>query len=99
MSLPPNVVAYVGGKDIDYYVSQAGGPGPKADGSHAFVTQPSGKRETKSRFGIPPKPMPGSLVVVPEKDTTNQSSVLATVGSTAQVLASLVAIIVALRAK
>src|SRR5205085_10836193 len=77
----PNVVAFVSGKDIDYYISQSGGPGPKADGSHAFVTQPSGKRETKSRFGIPPKPMPGSLVVVPEKDLTNQTSILSTIGT------------------
>ena len=94
----PNVVAYVPGKDIDYYISQAGGPARNADNRRAFITQPSGKRETKNRWAArAPQPMPGALVIVPEKDSTYQSNVLQNVGSIAQVLASLVAIIVALR--
>jgi protein involved in polysaccharide export with SLBB domain len=91
----PNVVAYVPGKDIEYYINQAGGASRTADRARSFVTQPSGKRETRTPMSLP-KPLPGALVVVPEKDP-NATSRLATLGSLAQVLASLVAIFVAIR--
>ena len=63
----PTVVAFVSGRDLEYYISQAGGSARNADNKRAFVTQPNGKRETKS-FGRVPKPLPGSLVEVPALD-------------------------------
>lgn len=94
----PNVVAYVEGRDLDYYISQAGGPTQSADNGHAFVTQPSGKRETRNIWGPrQPKPMPGSIVEVPLRDPANQTNYLAALGNLAQVLASLVTMLVAIK--
>jgi polysaccharide biosynthesis/export protein len=93
----PNVVAYVPGKDIDYYIDQAGGPGRDADGRRAFITQPSGKRETKGRF-FSPKPQPGSLVIVPPRDPSSQNGVLTVIGATAQAATSLLTIFLAYKA-
>lgn len=92
----PNVVAFVPGKNIDYYISQAGGPARNADNRRAFITQPSGKRETKTPFASP-KPMPGSLVVVPEIDPADKRDWLQTLATVTPVLASLVTLILALR--
>ena len=47
--------------------AQAGGVARNGDKGHAYVTQPSGKRQTKHRF-MTLVPLPGSTVVVPEKD-------------------------------
>ena len=92
----PNVVAYVPGKDIEYYIQQAGGPSREADRRRAFVTQPSGKRETGGAFRNP-KPMPGSLVVVPEVDPTQRTNWIQTLGAVTPILASIVTLILALR--
>src|SRR5205823_9014058 len=48
----PNVVAYVPGKDIDYYISLSGGPAREADMGRAFTTQPNGKREVRHRWSV-----------------------------------------------
>lgn len=93
----PNVVAYVAGKDIDYYIDQAGGGARNADGGRAFITQPTGKRETKSRFRPLPKPMPGSLVVMPEIDPNDKTNWLQVFGAVAPILASLATLVIALR--
>ncbi len=92
----PTVVAFVSGKDLEYYISQAGGPARNADHKRAFVTQPTGKRETK-RFGIAPKPMPGSLVEVPALDPAFKTNWLQTLATISPLIASLAAIIVAAR--
>jgi hypothetical protein len=69
---PATAVAYVKGADIDYYIRAAGGATIRADRSRAFVTQPNGKLETKHRtallYTVVPKPLPGAVVQVPEKD-------------------------------
>ena len=70
----PNVVAYVPGRGVDYYVSQAGGAARNGDRRRAFVTQPSGKRETKGRF-TEPRPLAGSFVEVPVRDPSQTSLV------------------------
>jgi polysaccharide export outer membrane protein len=92
-----NVVAYVKGKDIDYYIDQAGGAARNADLRRAFITQPSGKRETKSISNRSPKPLPGALVVVPEVDPANRTSWVQTLAALGPVLASLATLIVLFR--
>jgi len=89
----PNVVAYVPGKNLDYYVDQAGGPAREADFGRAFVTQPSGKRETRSthRF-LPdgsPKPLPGSTVVVPTRDLNERAQTAAILSALAPLFAAM----------
>jgi polysaccharide export outer membrane protein len=93
----PTVVAYVPGRDIDYYISQAGGATRNADNRRAFVTQPNGKRETKSRWRPGPNPMPGSLVEVPVLDPAYRTNWLQTFATITPILASLATLIVALR--
>ena len=91
----PNVVAYVPGKDIGYYIAQAGGPAREADNRRAFVTQPNGKRETAGAFSRP-KPLPGSLVVVPEIDPNQRTNWVQIASAIAPILASLATLIIAL---
>lgn len=93
----PTVVAYVPGMDLDYYISQAGGSARNADNGRAFVTQPGGKRETRSRIRPTPKPLPGSLVEVPVLDPQYKSNWLQTLATVTPILASLVTLVLALR--
>ena len=93
----PNVVAWVKGRDLDYYISQAGGPSRNADNRRAFVTQPSGKRETKSRLRPQPRPLPGSLVEVPAIDPASRSTWSQTLATITPILAGLATLIVALK--
>jgi polysaccharide export outer membrane protein len=93
----PNVVAYVAGKNLRYYVNQAGGPARQSDAKRSYVTQPNGKRETvNSRWWFwdkVPKPLPGSIVVVPQADTLNRSNA---VEATIQAITVLVPILTGL---
>ncbi|HEU4996621.1 MAG TPA: SLBB domain-containing protein [Gemmatimonadaceae bacterium] len=94
----PIAVAYRPGKNIDYYIDAAGGLTYNADKKRAYVQQPSGVVEPyKQRsFMIPdgrPDPLPGAVVVVPAKDPNDKKDWTAIVGATAQVLASMVAIL------
>jgi polysaccharide biosynthesis/export protein len=95
----PSTVAYIRGKGIDYYIGAAGGPTPKADEDHAYVTQPSGKLETvKEHFFLPdqmPKPRPGSVVTVPKSDGQTKRDWIPLVTGLAQIIGSTVAILVA----
>ncbi|MDB4916469.1 MAG: polysaccharide export protein [Gemmatimonadetes bacterium] len=97
----PSTVAYVAGKGIDYYINAAGGAARNGDDGHAYVTQPSGKLESvHHRFLLPasmPKPRPGSVVTVPDKDPADKKDYVALTGTVAQIIASTVAIIVALK--
>jgi polysaccharide export outer membrane protein len=90
----PNVVAHVPGKDIDYYIAQAGGPSRDADNKRAFVTQPSGKREIKN-WNRRPRPLPGSLVEVPAIDPTDRRAWLQVFATVTPIVASLVTLVLA----
>jgi protein involved in polysaccharide export with SLBB domain len=93
----PVAVAYVPGKDLNYYVSAAGGLTRKAEGDLAYVVQPNGKVESKSIrtfwFDGVPTPRPGSVVIVPERDQSDHRDYTALALAAAQVAASLVAVV------
>lgn len=93
---PTAGVAYVKGADIDYYIRSAGGGTPKADTKRAYVTQPSGKVETKHRTALmytsTPRPMPGATVTVPEADKTREINWVAAVQTSLSLLASLITV-------
>ena len=94
----PVAVAYIPGRNLDYYVSAAGGTNRKGDLRRAYVTQPNGKVEARRGRGVfvpeaVPKPQPGALVYVPEKDPAEKKDYIGMAGSVAQVLASIVGII------
>ena len=67
----PTAVAFVPGKNIDYYIQSAGGPARDADAGRAYVRQPNGKVESKRRhFFLLPTSVPevraGAEVTVPD---------------------------------
>ncbi len=98
----PSAVAYVPGKSLDYYVGAAGGYSREGDKSRAYVTQPNGKTESVARRFLladtKPAPLPGASVFVPTKDPNRERvSTLSIIATTAQVLASLAAIIVVVK--
>jgi protein involved in polysaccharide export with SLBB domain len=97
----PNVVAYVPGKNLRYYVGQAGGQARESDYKRAFVTQPNGKREaTRAHWYMPdrvPKPLPGSIVVVPERDPLDRINYVQIFSALAPILASLATLYLAVR--
>ncbi|HEY7027457.1 MAG TPA: SLBB domain-containing protein [Gemmatimonadales bacterium] len=96
----PISVAYVPGKDMDFYVGAAGGFAQKADGGRSYVTQPNGKVESvKRRFLFAdgkPKPKAGAVVFVPEKIPGPPKETAATLGALAAILASLTTVVVVL---
>jgi protein involved in polysaccharide export with SLBB domain len=98
----PLAVTYSPGKTLGYYIRAAGGPSRKADISRAYVTQPNGKVEANEpHFLLPdgiPQPRAGSTVFVPERDPADKpTDFLTSAGSIAQILATVVTLIIALR--
>ena len=97
----PSSVAYVAGRNISYYIDAAGGASRNGDDGHSYVTQPSGKLEAvHTHFLFPatqPRPLPGSVVVVPDKDLTDKKDFVQLTGTVAQVIASFIAIFVAIK--
>lgn len=98
----PTALTHRARRGLGFYVDAAGGPTQTALHRHAYVIQPNGKVESRRHFlylfKIDPTPMPGATVVVPAKDPTRQpTNVAATVGIFAQVLASVVTIVVLTR--
>jgi polysaccharide biosynthesis/export protein len=92
-------VPYVKGANLDYYIRAAGGATNEGDRKGAFVRQPNGKVDAKSRtlFFITrnPEPKPGAVVVVPKEDTPFAWGPF--IGSTLQIVASLMAIYTVIR--
>lgn len=98
----PVAVTWSPGKTLEYYIRAAGGPSRRADLSRAYVTQPNGKVEARQRhFLLPdgiPQPRAGSTIFVPERDPADRPlDLLASAGSIASILASLLTLAVALR--
>ena len=93
----PVAVAYVPGKDLNFYIGAAGGLSKRAEGNRAYVVQPNGKVESISRRpffpdGIP-TPRPGSVVIVPDKDPSEKTDYTALASAAIQVASSLVAVV------
>jgi hypothetical protein len=87
---------------MEYYIRAAGGPSRKADVGRTYVTQPNGKVETRvSHFLLPdgvPQPKAGSTVFVPERDPSDRPfDLLMSAGSIAQILGTVVTLIIAIR--
>jgi protein involved in polysaccharide export with SLBB domain len=98
----PLSVSYSPGKKLDYYIRAAGGPAIHADLKRAYVTQPNGKVDARaSHFLVPdhvPEPLPGSTVFVPTRDPADKPfDFVASAGSIAAILSTLVTVIIALR--
>ncbi|MEO8448672.1 MAG: SLBB domain-containing protein [Gemmatimonadota bacterium] len=94
----PTTVVYRPGWNLNDYVGAAGGFNRIADKGRSYVVQPGGQVESVNRkFLLPdgkPKPLPGSVVFVPERDPADKKDFVGLFGSIAQILASTLAIIV-----
>jgi hypothetical protein len=87
---------------MEYYIRAAGGPSRKADVDRSYVTQPNGKVEARqSHFLLPdriPRPLAGSTVHVPARDPADKPfDLLTNAGAIAQIAATLVTLVIALR--
>ena len=95
----PANVTYIPGRDIYYYIRAAGGGSRDADEGRAYVTQPSGKLESVRRrtffADVVPKPQAGAVVTVPVRDPADKKDYLAIAGAISSILASTVAIVIA----
>lgn len=93
----PNTVIYVPGKNLNYYVDQAGGFGEKAKKNKAYVVYMNGTiAKIKKKTPIEP----GSNIIVPSKpDKTFDWNKVIAVASTLGSLATLTAAIVTLAKK
>ena len=88
------------GGSLDYYISAAGGPAANTDGGRISVRYANGDARTRQRFLFSwstPTPGPGSEVFVPTKPAGEGTNTLALLGGIAQILSSLVAIVVVFR--
>jgi len=96
----PLAVPYEPGKSLSHYVRAAGGVTAEGDEKHVWVQQANGKIDSRHRAGwfftSSPTPQPGSKVFVPTKDPNAKRDWAQLLGTTAQVLGSVVTIIVVL---
>ena len=96
----PLAVPYEPGRSLDHYIRAAGGASSDGDLKRVWVQQANGKVESRSRsawlFTSKPTPMPGSRVVVPARDPSAKRDWAQLLGTTAQVLGSIVTIAVVL---
>jgi protein involved in polysaccharide export with SLBB domain len=98
----PGAVAYRPGQSLDYYVRAAGGYSATGDRKRAYVLQPNGQKESVQRRFLladnSPPPRPGAEVFVPARPAGEGGTPFVSVlGAAAQLLASLVTIIVVAR--
>ena len=98
----PGSLLWRRGADLNYYISAAGGLLANGDGRHVSVRYANGDARTRTRWlfvSSSPTPGPGSEVFVPTKPPGDKVNVLALMGGIAQVLTSVVTIIVVTRAR
>src|SRR5229473_1203790 len=96
----PGSVLWERGRDLNYYLSAAGGPSYRADPGRASVRYANGEVRTRHKtlfFSSDPTPRPGSEVFVPVRDTTQHTNYVALVGGIAQILGSTIAILYIIR--
>jgi protein involved in polysaccharide export with SLBB domain len=100
----PGSVLWKPGEGLGYYISAAGGYARDADEGRTSVRYANGEVRTKSKslifFSNSPTPNPGADVFVPTKpprEAMNWAQVIGVTAALASVLASTVAIIVALQ--
>jgi protein involved in polysaccharide export with SLBB domain len=96
----PTAVAFVPGKNIDYYIRAAGGPARDADAGRAYVRQPNGKFESKRRrFFLLPTSVPevraGGEVTVPTRSAIDAAGAAQSIALFAQIAGTLAAVITA----
>jgi protein involved in polysaccharide export with SLBB domain len=91
--LSPNTsVAFVPGRNTDYYVEGAGGYSRQADKDKTYVQQPNGLIEKKDE-----RPEPGAVIVVPPKDPSDRGiNVSVLLGGIAQALTALTTVVLLL---
>jgi hypothetical protein len=96
----PGSVLWRQGAPLAYYLSGAGGFAFNADKGRVSVRFANGEvrtRHTGFFSASNPRPGPGSEVFVPVKEAGEKTNMVALFGGIAQVLASLVTIVVVLR--
>ncbi len=98
----PGSLLWRRGATLDYYISAAGGLAAGADGGRVSVRFANGDARTRRKWlfiSSTPTPGPGSEVFVPTKASSGGTNMVALLGGIAQILSSVVAIVVVLRAK
>jgi polysaccharide export outer membrane protein len=94
--LNPTSVLYEEGRDVEYYIANAGGYTRNADKGRVAVQFANGSAEVKRKLlflAHSPTPRPGSVVAVPEIPADARVDTTALLGTIAQILTSAVAII------
>ncbi len=91
----PNSVAYEMGKNVNYYIDQAGGFGSLAKKRQAYIIYMNGKVAKVSHNA---KPMPGCEIVVPSKSITRTSlqerlSMATAIGSLSAIIATIISVV------
>ena len=91
----PNSVAYEEGKNVSYYIDQAGGFSTSAKKKQSYIIYMNGK---VAKVGHKAKPMPGCEIVVPSKSITRTSlqerlSLATAVGSLSAIIATIISVI------
>jgi protein involved in polysaccharide export with SLBB domain len=94
----PGSVLWEKGRDLRYYLNAAGGLSYKADGSRISVRYANGQVRTRQATlfgGGNPTPLPGSEIVVPERDlSVKKPDIITVLGVVAQLVAATVTLVV-----
>ena len=88
----PNTVSYVEGKDLDYYINQAGGWSDNSKKNKTYIIYMNG---TVAKADRKHKPMPGCEIVVPTKQRGHRLSTaeLLAIGTSTASIATMIATI------
>ncbi|MGI9626362.1 MAG: SLBB domain-containing protein, partial [Longimicrobiales bacterium] len=95
----PLTVLYEEGRDLEYYVENAGGFRHDADRDRLSVRYANGQAETRSKFlfwSSDPKPLPGSTIAVPAQDPADRFDTRGLVTDLVAILGSLTTVVVVL---